>query len=208
MELNGEQRIEAPRQKVWEALNDPRILKACIPGCESLEPHGENGFEAVFVAKVGPVKARFSGTVELSNINPPISYTIAGEGKGGAAGMAKGGADVVLEEDGDATLLRYTVKADVGGKLAQIGSRLIKSTAQKYAADFFSHFGGYATGAVPLPVEVPAEVAAAAAVAAAPVTGAPMPGVGADANAAHIRRLNWAMLAIIVGLIAYILATQ
>lgn len=207
LELIGEQRIEAPRQKVWDALNNPKILKACIPGCESLEPHGENGFESVVVAKVGPVKARFTGTVELSNIKPPESYTISGEGKGGAAGMAKGGADVVLEEDGDNTLLKYTVRADVGGKLAAIGSRLIKSTAQKYAADFFSQFGGYATGAVPLPEDVPT-AAAAASVAAAPVPGSPMPGFGADENATHIRRLNWAMLAIIVGLLTYILATS
>ena len=212
MELSGEQRIAAPRQKVWEALNDPEVLKACIPGCESLEQDGDKGFAATVLMKVGPVKARFAGTVALSNIRPPESYTISGEGKGGTAGMAKGGADIVLEEDGDGTLLRYTVKADVGGKLAQIGSRLVQSTANKYSRDFFSRFGDIVTGVAPL-VEVAPEVAAAAAPEAAPEAApmapaaAPAPSGQADENVAHIRRLNWALLAIIVALVAYILAT-
>jgi carbon monoxide dehydrogenase subunit G len=122
MELNGQQRIAAPRQQVWDALNDARILKACIPGCESLTQDGDNAFDATVQAKVGPVRARFSGRVELSDIRPPESYRISGEGKGGVAGFAKGGADVTLIEDGDGTILDYAVKADVGGKLAQIGS--------------------------------------------------------------------------------------
>ena len=201
MELSGEQKIAAPRQKVWDALNDPEVLRACIPGCESLDRDGENAFAAVVQVKVGPVKAKFSGRVQLSNINPPESYTISGEGKGGAAGMAKGGADVVLEEDGDGTLLRYAVKADVGGKLAQIGSRLIQSTANKYTRDFFGRFGDIVTGAVPLPAAAPAVAAGAP---AAPVRAAE--GGPADENAAHIRRLNWVLLAIIVGLVIYILA--
>ncbi len=203
MELSGEQKIAAPRQKVWDALNDPEVLRACIPGCESLDRDGENAFAAVVQVKVGPVKAKFSGRVQLSNINPPESYTISGEGKGGAAGMAKGGADVVLEEDGEGTLLRYAVKADVGGKLAQIGSRLIQSTANKYTRDFFGRFGDIVTGAVPLPAAAPAVVAGAP---AAPVRAAE--GGPADENVAHIRRLNWALLAIIVGLVIYILAGQ
>ena len=204
MELNGEQRIAAPRQKVWDALNDPQVLKACIPGCESLERDGENAFAARVQAKFGPVKVKFSGAVQLSNINPPQSYTISGEGKGGAAGMAKGGADVVLLEDGDGTLLRYSVKADVGGKVAQVGSRLIESTANRYSRDFFARFGDIVTGAVPLPAAAPAGAPAAAP--AAPVLA---PGAGkADENAAHIRRLNWALLAIIVGLVVYIIAGQ
>ena len=156
MELSGEQRIAAPRQKVWDALNDPQVLKACIPGCESLERDGENAFAARVLAKFGPVKANFSGAVQLSNINPPESYTISGEGKGGAAGMAKGGADVVLLEDGDGTLLRYSVKADVGGRIAQVGSRLIQSTANRYSRDFFARFGDIVTGAASLPEAAPA----------------------------------------------------
>ena len=208
MELSGDHRIAASRQAVWDALNDPEVLKACIPGCESLTQDGDNAFDAIVVAKVGPVRAKFSGRVELSNIRPPESYTITGEGKGGTAGMAKGGADVVLEEDGDGTVLRYTVNADVGGKLAQIGSRLVKSAANKQAREFFSRFGDIVTGAVPLPQAVPAGAAVAASAAAgAQATAVAPPGGRTDENMAHIRRLNWALLAIIVGLIAYILAT-
>jgi len=142
MDMTGQQTIPAPRETVWEALNDPDVLKECIPGCEEIERTGDNGFTAKVSAKVGPVKAKFSGAVELQNLNPPVSYTIAGEGKGGAAGFAKGSADVKLEEveDGAATLLTYDVKANVGGKLAQIGGRLIDSTAKKYANDFFEKF--------------------------------------------------------------------
>lgn len=206
LELNGEQRIEAPRQQVWDALNDPKILKACVPGCESLERNGDNQFDATVVARVGPVKARFAGSVELSNINAPESYTISGEGRGGAAGMAKGGADVVLTEDGDATILKYTVSADVGGKLASIGSRLIKSTAQKYAADFFADFGDYATGAKPVPDDAPTatnakpQVSSASAEATTKVTE-----VTNSKDSEHIRHINWALLAINVGLLVYIL---
>lgn len=142
MDMTGQQTIPAPRETVWEALNDPEVLKACIPGCEEIEKTGDNGFSAKVAAKVGPVKARFSGAVELKDLNPPVSYTIAGEGKGGAAGFAKGGAKVELEETdgGAATILKYEVNASVGGKLAQIGGRLIDSTAKKYANDFFETF--------------------------------------------------------------------
>ncbi len=205
MELNGQQRIAAPRQKVWDALNDARVLKACIPGCESLTQDGDNAFDATVQAKVGPVRARFSGRVELSDIRPPESYRISGEGKGGVAGFAKGGADVTLIEDGDGTILDYAVKADVGGKLAQIGSRLMQSTANKYAADFFARFGDIVTGAVPIEVPAAEAVAPAAAPKAAPA-GAPPPAT--DANTVHLRRLNWALLAIIAVLIGYILATH
>jgi len=202
MELNGQKRIDAPRQKVWDALNDPRVLKACIPGCESLTQDGDSAFDAIVQAKVGPVRAKFSGRVELSDIRPPESYRISGEGKAGPAGVAKGSADVSLVEDGDGTVLNYVVKADVGGKLAQIGSRLVQSTANKYAADFFARFGDIVTGAVP--IEAPVSEAAVPARAAPPMV---QPSAD-DANTAHLRRLNWALLAIIAVLIGYILATQ
>ena len=140
MQMTGEYRIEAPRETVWAALNDPDVLKACIPGCEELEKTSDTGFAAKVKAKVGPVSAKFAGEVTLSDINPPESYTISGEGKGGAAGFAKGGAKVRLDEDGGATLLHYEVDARVGGKLAQIGARLIDGTAKKMADDFFGKF--------------------------------------------------------------------
>jgi len=140
MDMTGEYRIPAPRQRVWEALNDPEILKASIPGCEELHKLSDQELEARVKAKVGPVSATFTGKVTLNDLNPPESYTIAGEGKGGAAGFAKGGAQVALAEDGADTILRYQAKADVGGKLAQIGSRLIQGTAKKMADDFFSRF--------------------------------------------------------------------
>lgn len=138
MQMTGEYRIPAPRQAVWEALNDPEILKQCIPGCEEMNRTEEGGFEAKITAKVGPVRAKFGGKVELSDIDPPNGYTISGQGSGGAAGFAKGSARVSLAEDGAETILTYTVDASVGGKLAQIGSRLIDATAKKMADDFFS----------------------------------------------------------------------
>jgi len=206
MELNGQQRIAAPRQKVWDALNDARVLKACIPGCESLTQDGDNAFDATVQAKVGPVRARFSGRVELSDIRPPESYRISGEGKGGVAGFAKGGADVTLIEDGDGTILDYAVKADVGGKLAQIGSRLVQSTANKYAADFFARFGDIVTGAVP--IEEEAAIAAVAVGGKQAIAAARATAPADDKNTAHLRRLNWALLAIIVALIGFILLTD
>ncbi|MEM7427693.1 MAG: carbon monoxide dehydrogenase subunit G [Pseudomonadota bacterium] len=141
MELKGEQIIKAPRDIVFAALNDPDILKESIPGCQSLTKVSDTEMEAEVGLKIGPVKATFKGAVELSNIKAPESYTIAGEGKGGAAGHAKGGADVSLREESDHTVLSYDVKAQVGGKLAQLGSRLIDSTARKLSAQFFTRFG-------------------------------------------------------------------
>jgi uncharacterized protein len=140
MEMSGEYRIPAPREVVWRALNDPAILKDCIPGCQSLDKVSDTEMTAKVQAKVGPVKATFTGNVTLSNIDPPKGYTISGEGKGGVAGFAKGGADVALEEAGDDTILRYTAKAQVGGKLAQIGARLIDATAKQLADEFFRNF--------------------------------------------------------------------
>ena len=144
--MDGEERIDAPIGKVWEALNDPEILKACIPGCESLDKKSERELAATVALKIGPIKARFNGEVELKNLKPPHSYTIEGEGKGGIAGFAKGGADVALKEDGDGTILSYTARADVGGKMAQLGSRLIQSTSKKLAAQFFADFNKKVSG--------------------------------------------------------------
>lgn len=140
MDMSGSHRIPAKREKVWEALNDPEILKACIPGCESLEKTSDTEMTAAVTSKIGPVKAKFKGAVTLENINPPQSYTITGEGKGGVAGFAKGSADVFLAEEGEETVLSYEAKAQVGGKLAQLGSRLIDSTAKKMAEEFFTAF--------------------------------------------------------------------
>lgn len=140
MELKDSQFIRAPRTEIWEALNDPSILAQCITGCEELIRSGDNQFEGKLIAKVGPVKAKFSGQVTLSNIDAPNSYSITGEGKGGIAGFAKGGADISLVDQEDGTLLSYTVKAAVGGKLAQIGARLIDGVAREYAKTFFEKF--------------------------------------------------------------------
>jgi hypothetical protein len=140
MDMTGEYRIPAPRQRVWEALNDPEVLKAAIPGCDELVKKSDTELEAKVTAKVGPVSAKFGGAVTLGDLNPPESYTISGQGSGGAAGFAKGGATVVLTEDGSDTILRYEAKAEVGGKLAQIGSRLIQGTAKKMADEFFGKF--------------------------------------------------------------------
>ena len=146
MEMSGENRIPASIDKVWAALNDPDILKASIPGCQSLEKTSDTEMTATVQAKVGPVKATFKGNVTLSNINPPNGYTISGEGKGGVAGFAKGGADVNLTPDGDGTLLAYKVNAQVGGKLAQIGARLIDATAKQMADQFFAAFAANVAG--------------------------------------------------------------
>jgi carbon monoxide dehydrogenase subunit G len=140
MDMNGSQRIEASREVVYAALNDVDILRQCIPGCETIEKTSDTDMVAKVTLRIGPVKASFAGTVTLSDLDPPNGYRISGEGSGGMAGFAKGGADVTLEPDGDATVLHYTVKAEIGGKLAQMGSRLIDSTAKKLAGDFFAKF--------------------------------------------------------------------
>jgi carbon monoxide dehydrogenase subunit G len=140
MEMQGERRIDASREEVWLALNDPEVLKTCIPGCEEMTKTSDTSFEAKVTQKVGPVKARFTGMVELADIVHAESYTLQGEGKGGAAGFAKGRARVKLSDDGGGTLLAYDVEAKVGGKLAQLGSRLIDGFARKMADDFFARF--------------------------------------------------------------------
>ena len=160
MQMTGEYLIPAPRAKVWAALNDPEVLKQSIPGCESIEKISDTEFTAKVRAKVGPVSAAFNGAVKLSDLDPPNGYTISGEGKGGAAGFAKGGAKVRLTEDGAGTRLAYEVEAQVGGKLAQIGSRLIDGTARKLSEEFFSNFarivGEPAVEAAAAPSEAPA----------------------------------------------------
>jgi len=148
MQMSDSQRIPASKEKVWAALNNPDILKQCIPGCQSLEMSTPNEMTATVVLKVGPVKATFGGKVTLSDLDPPNSYRISGEGSGGIAGFAKGGATVKLaEESADVTILSYEVDAQIGGKLAQLGGRLIDSTARKLAGEFFASFGEVVGGA-------------------------------------------------------------
>ena len=158
MDMNGSQRIEASREKVYAALNDVEVLRQCIPGCESIEKTSDNEMNAKVTLRVSPVKASFTGKVLLSDLDPPNGYTITGEGAGGMAGFAKGSAAVNLEVDGSATILHYTVKADVGGKLAQLGGRLIDATATKLAGEFFEKFGSIVGG--PLAAASEAEPAA------------------------------------------------
>ena len=140
MEMNGEQLIPLPQQRVWEALNDPQILKVCIPGCDNIEKLSDTEYQVAMIAAVGPVKARFAGKLVLSDLNPPNSYALSFEGSGGAAGFGKGAAQVWLAAEGSGTRLTYQVNASVGGKLAQIGSRLIDGVATKMADDFFAKF--------------------------------------------------------------------
>jgi carbon monoxide dehydrogenase subunit G len=147
MELTGDRLISAPREKVWAALNDPEILRQSIEGCESLEKTSDTEFTAKVVAKLGPVKAKFGGKVTLSNLDPPNGYTLTGEGNGAGAGFAKGAASVSLTSEGDNTRLSYKVKAEVSGKLAQIGSRLIEGSAKKMSDDFFNRFSQVVSGA-------------------------------------------------------------
>jgi carbon monoxide dehydrogenase subunit G len=140
MEIKGEYRIAAPRDKVFAALNDQEILKACIPGCESLDKLSDTEMTAKVRLRIGPVSAAFAGKVTLSDIDPPNGYRISGEGQGGVAGFAKGGAVVRLSDDGGVTVLAYDVDAQVGGKIAQVGARLITGTARKLADQFFGKF--------------------------------------------------------------------
>ena len=140
MTMNGEVQLAAPREAVWAKLNDPEVLKACIPGCETLTMLSPTEFEAVAVNKIGPVKAKFKGKVTLSDRDPPNGYKISGQGDGGVAGFAKGGADVKLTEKDGGTLLSYNVEAQIGGKLAQLGQRLVNGAAKKLADDFFEKF--------------------------------------------------------------------
>lgn len=175
MDISGEQRIPASQATVWDALNDPEALKASIPGCETVDKVSDSQFTARVTMAIGPVKAKFTGDVTLSDIDAPNGYTISGKGSGGAAGFGKGSAKVSLSPDGDGTILRYTANASVGGKLAQIGQRLVDSAARKMADDFFTNFTAYLTA------QGAASAAPAAASAAAPSeTSATAPAVSND----------------------------
>ena len=192
MEFTGEYPIPAPRERVWRELNDPEVLRACIPGCEALDLVGENRFEARLFAKVGPVQAKFKGNVSLLNLAPPASYDIEFEGSGGVAGFARGKATVTLAADGDGTVLAYVAQATVGGKLAQIGQRLVDSSARKMADDFFGEFSRHCGAASPQ-AAAPAE----AAVAEPAVQPTPAPGRSSAAKLALAAAALTALAAVI-----------
>ena len=182
MDITGEYLVPAPQQRVWEALNDPQVLKASIAGCQALEKVSDTEFNAIVTTKVGPVSATFRGNVNLSELDAPNGYTLTGRGQGGAAGFAKMSSRVALLPQGEQTLLRYTAQAEIGGKLASVGSRLVQSVAKKNADDFFAAFTRQ-LGGVSEPVPQAAlQPAAAAATGPAPVLlpaggglGAPVP---------------------------------
>jgi hypothetical protein len=185
MELQGERLIPAPVQATWDALNDPEVLKACITGCESLEREGDDTMNALMSVKVGPVSARFKGKVKLTNVQPPNRYTLNFDGQGGVAGHGKGSADVTLTPEGNATKLAYVARAQVGGKLAQVGSRLVDAAAAKIADDFFAAFEHKVAASQP------------AAADAAVVTTSPA------APAAKPNLLPWIFAAVAVALLAW-----
>ncbi|HEY2558679.1 MAG TPA: carbon monoxide dehydrogenase subunit G [Caldimonas sp.] len=187
MELKGERLIPATIDATWAALNDPATLKACIAGCESLERTGDDAFVAVVAMKVGPVSARFKGSLKLTNVDPPKGYTINFDGQGGVAGFGKGSADVALTPAGESTRLAYDARATVGGKMAQLGSRLIDATAGKITEDFFRAFEAQLQAkAAPGAVAPPSTI----------VTRAPEPA----------RTLGWILAALVVAAILYLLA--
>ena len=201
MDMTGEYRIPAPRETVWRALNDPEMLRACIPGCEEIQKLSDTEFTAKVTARVGPVSARFGGRVQLLDLDPPNGYRIQGEGQGGAAGFAKGGATVRLREDGPAaTLLAYEAQAQVGGKLAQIGSRLVAGTAKKLADEFFGCFAAKVGAAVASEVPtMPTEP-----LAAAPASGATVPPtVAPEAPRGGIT--PWLWIVVVLAIVAVLL---
>ena len=221
MELTGERHLPASRQATWAALDDPATLQACIAGCESLERVGEDGFAAVVAVRVGPVSARFKGSLKMLDIRPPDGCTLQFEGQGGAAGFGKGSAEVVLADDGAGTLLRYTARAQVGGKMAQIGSRLVDAAAAKIADDFFAAFEAHLAAASPasatdaaepaasVPPEVSSEtgIRAMGPAASVPSEASPSAGVrAAPATEAGANRWGWfigAALAVVVGAVVF-----
>jgi len=193
MEMQSSRTVPAPIPTVWAALNDPAFLKDCIPGCETIEPDGANAYRIAIAARIGPVAAKFNGRMQLSDIDPPNGYTLSFEGQGGAAGFAKGAAKVGLtpDQNGAATTMSYTVTAQVGGKIAQIGSRLVDGAAQKLADDFFARFSD--------------KVAASAAdveVAAAPAAAEPLP--TAPANASNTAWVRYVAIVVLLAVVVYL----
>jgi carbon monoxide dehydrogenase subunit G len=205
MELKGERTIPASRERTWAALNDPQVLKACIAGCESLEPAGADAYLAQLAVKIGPVSARFKGSLKLVDVRPPEAYTIHFDGQGGVAGFGKGSADVALEPAGEeATLLRYLAKAQVGGRIAQVGSRLVDAAAAKIADDFFAAFESH------LRVETEAARAAAGGEAAAEVApgagpAVPPAGLPVPLPAGSSNRWLWWVVALVALALLYAL---
>jgi carbon monoxide dehydrogenase subunit G len=200
MDMTGEVRLPAPRETVWRALNDPEVLKQAIPGCEEIQKLSDTEMTARVSAKVGPVSAKFAGKVTLSDLDPPNGYTISGEGQGGVAGFAKGGAQVSLKDDTGGTMLSYKVNAQVGGKLAQIGSRLIDATARKMADEFFTRFAAAVSAGAPAPAAMPAAGAPAAAPTGMVASPTDRP---APAEGRRVPPFVWA--AILTGLVALLL---
>lgn len=188
MKMTGEQRIAAPREKVWAALNDPEVLRQCIPGCQSLTKEADDRLRATVEIKIGPIGAKFDGVVTLSDLNPPESYTITGQGQGGTVGSARGGAKVQLAAAGQETVLSYEVDAEVGGRLAQLGGPIIDATAKQLAGKFFQKFGEVVGGARTAPVPAPA---------AAPAIPTPLPAATAPAPVAR-SGAPWAWIALVV----------
>jgi len=197
MEMQSSRTVPAPVPTVWAALNDPAFLKDCIPGCETIEPDGANAYRIAMAARIGPVAAKFNGRMQLADIDPPNGYTLSFEGQGGAAGFAKGAAKVGLipDQNGAATTMSYIVTAQVGGKIAQIGSRLVDGAAQKLADDFFARFSDkVAASAAPVP--------AAAEPAAAPAPAAAMP--AAPATSGNTAWVRYVAIVILLAVVVYL----
>ena len=206
MDMTGEVHLPAPREMVWRALNDPEVLKQSIPGCEEIQKLSDTEMTARVSAKVGPVSAKFTGKVLLSELDPPNGYTISGEGQGGVAGFAKGGAQVSLKDDTGGTMLSYKVQAQVGGKLAQIGSRLIDATARKMADEFFTRFAAAVGTGAPAPAAAPATGSAPEPSPAAAPMSTPVPSPAdrpATPEGKRVPPFVWA--AILTGLVAVLL---
>jgi carbon monoxide dehydrogenase subunit G len=202
MEMTGEQRIAAPRAKVWAALNDPEVLRRCIPGCQSLEKEAADRLKATVEIKIGPIGARFVGAVTLTDISAPNGYTITGEGQGGTVGFAKGGAKVTLADDGaEATILSYTVDAQVGGRLAQLGGPIIDATAKRLAGKFFDTFGEVVAGDTPAATSVPLTPTQTA---SSPPLGAVSPRL--DTPVAHAGLpMAWILATVLAALVGYMI---
>jgi len=215
MRMTGEQRIAAPRQRVWEALNDPEILRQSIPGCQSLEKESDERLRGIVEVKIGPIGARFNGIVTLSDVDPAQGYTITGEGQGGTVGSAKGGAKVRLADDNGGTLLSYEVDAQVGGRLAQLGGPIIDATAKRLAAQFFTRFGEIVAGGT-----APAQAAGPTQAAAGVSSARPASSIawllalvvgalgGFAVGHAHDEWLHIGLLVVVVAILAFLLGRR